>query len=346
MNNKFAVPLAIVALLTTLFGVSAWRNAQDAADDALVVYCAHDAIFSEGIIKRFEAETGIRVRIRFDEEASKSLGLVNQIIAERDSPRCDVFWNNQLLNTLQLKAAGVLEPYKGSGYQRIPNRYKDVDGLWTGFAGRLRVFIVSTDRMECSTDAIEERLAGDLSNVAIAKPLFGTTRSHYSVLWEHLGADATKAWHRSLHQRSIRELPGNSTVRNLVADGVCDFGFTDTDDYFGAVDRDKPVAALPVRLDDGSTICIPNTVSIIKGTKRREQAKRFVDWLLSADMELAMAESASRQVPLGKLTEAEEAKIPDDVKQLREWAKDGFDLKRTADSQAACLEWLKTEYLQ
>ncbi len=345
-GNKLVVPLAIVALAAGLFGISAWRNAQDANDDALVVYCAHDAVFSEAVIKRFEEETGIRVRTRFDEEASKSLGLVNQIIAERDNPRCDVFWNNQLLNTLQLKDAGVLEPYKGPGYKRMPDRYKDEDGLWTGFAGRLRVFIVNTERMECSENTIKKRLAGDLSNVAIAKPLFGTTRSHYSVLWEQLGADKTKQWHRSLHQRSIRELPGNSTVRNVVADGVCDFGFTDTDDYFGAVDRDKPVDALPVRLDDGSTICIPNTIGIIKGTKRRERAEKFLDWLLSAEQELAMADSASRQIPLGKLTRADEAKIPEDVKLLREWAMDGFDLKRTMESQAACLDWLKAEYLQ
>ncbi len=197
--------------------------------------------------------------------------------------------------------------------------------------------------MTCSQDEITRRLDGPLNKVAIAKPLFGTTRSHYSVLWEQLGPEKTKQWHRSMHQRNIRELQGNSTVRNLVADGVLDFGFTDTDDYFGAVDRGKPVSALPVRLADGSTICIPNTVSIIKGTKRRKLAERFVDWLLSSESELAMARSPSRQIPLGTV---DESKVPSDVKQLRAWASDGFDLKRTAQSQAACLEWLKSEYLR
>ena len=268
---------------------------------------------------------------------------MNQLIAERDNPRCDVFWNNQLLNTLQLQDADVLEPYRGPGFERIPDRYKDPEGRWTGFAGRLRVYIVNTDAMSCSEDEIAMRLGGSLQQVAIAKPLFGTTRSHYSVLWEHIGPEPTRNWHRSLHQRNIRELQGNSTVRNLVADGVLDFGFTDTDDYFGAVDRGKPVKALPVRLDDGSTICIPNTVSIIKGTMKRALAERFVDWLLSAESEVMMANSPSRQIPLG---DVDESKVPDEVKQLREWAADGFDLKRTAKSQAACLEWLKSEYLR
>lgn len=342
-SSRFVVPLAIVALVAVLFGVSKWRADSLDADDSLVVYCAHDAVFSEQILKRFEEETGIRVQVRFDEEANKSLGLVNQILAERDNPRCDVFWNNQLLNTLELQAAGVLEAYKGSGYARIPDRYKDPDGLWTGFAGRLRVYIVNTDRMECSEAEIATRLAGSLRNLAIAKPLFGTTRSHYAVLWEQLGAEETKAWHRSLHQRNVREVQGNSTVRNLVADGVMDCGFTDTDDYFGAVDNKHPVRALPVRLSDGSTICIPNTVSIIRGTQRRTQAETFVDWLLSAELEVAMANSPSRQIPLG---DVDETKLSDEVKQLKAWAADGFDLKRTADSQAECLKWLKSEYLQ
>lgn len=342
-SGRFVVPLAITALVAALFGVSTWRSSRSNSDTALVVYCAHDAVFSEQILKRFESETGISVTVRFDEEANKSLGLVNQILAERNNPRCDVFWNNQLLNTLQLCEAGVLESYKGSGYERIPGQYKDPDGTWTGFAGRLRVYIVNTDRMECSVSEIEKRLAGSLENVAIAKPLFGTTRSHYSVLWEYLGADETKAWHRSLHQRNIREVPGNSTVRNLVAGGVLDFGFTDTDDYFSAVDDGKAVKALPVRLSNGATICIPNTVSIIKGTKKRKLAEQFVDWLLSAESELVMANSPSRQVPLGPV---DASALPDEVKQLNDWAADGFDLNRTARSQADCLEWLKSEYLQ
>ncbi len=342
-GQRFLVPLAIIVLVGTLLSVSIFRNQQAESDNALVVYCAHDAVFSTEILDRFERETGVKVTVRFDEEASKSLGLLNQILGERKNPRCDVFWNNQLFNTLQLKDAGLLEPYKGPGYERIPDRYKDADGLWTGFAGRLRVFIVNTDRMECSEDVIRERLAGDLRNVSIGKLPFGTTRSHYAVLWQELGEDTTKQWHRGLHQRSVREVQGNSTVRNLVQDAVCDFGFTDTDDFFGAVDKDKPVQMLPVRLESGATICIPNTVCIIRGTKRREQAERLVDFLLSADVELALAASSARQIPLGPV---DEAKVPDDVKPLRKWASDSYELMKAAPTQGDCLDWLKSEYLQ
>ena len=72
--------------------------------------------------------------------------------------------------------------------------------------------------------------------------------------------------------------PEMRAVKDLVAEGVCDMGFTDTDDYFEARDDGKPVGAQPVRMEDGATICIPNTVSLIHGArhaKQRKEAHRF-----------------------------------------------------------------------
>ncbi|HEX6987297.1 MAG TPA: hypothetical protein VF170_18105, partial [Planctomycetaceae bacterium] len=42
---------------------------------------------------------------------------------------------------------------------------------------------------------------------------------------------------------------------------------------------------------------------IVKGTDRREQAERLVDYLLSREVELRLARSESRQVPLGDVGE-------------------------------------------
>ncbi|MBC8116269.1 MAG: ABC transporter substrate-binding protein, partial [Candidatus Saccharimonas sp.] len=34
--------------------------------DALVVYCAHDKVYADAILKDFERQTGIRVDVRYD----------------------------------------------------------------------------------------------------------------------------------------------------------------------------------------------------------------------------------------------------------------------------------------
>ena len=80
------------------------------ADREVVVYTALDAPFSQPILDSFEQKTGIRVRAKFDVESTKTVGLANAILAEAERPRCDVFWNNEILNTLRLKRKGLLAP--------------------------------------------------------------------------------------------------------------------------------------------------------------------------------------------------------------------------------------------
>jgi iron(III) transport system substrate-binding protein len=334
-STSWIVVLAALALVAWAFR---------GGDDRLVVYCAHDAEFSEAILRDFERDTGIPIAIQLDTEATKSLGLVNRLKLEHEHPRCDVFWNNELLGTVDLQESGALVPYRGAGFDRIPERFKDPDGHWAGFGARLRVFIVNIDRMAADEGEIQKRLAGDgdLSRCAIARPLFGTTLTHYAVLWDQWGAEPLKTWHRDLRRRGIREANGNAATKDLVAGGACDFAFTDTDDYFVAHDAGQPVAMVPARVE-GRTICIPNTVTIIRGTKKMEAAQRLVDYLLSAETELKLARSAARQIPLGMVANEE---IPADVRPLTEWAKDGADLRPLLPARRAVIEWLKRESLE
>ena len=323
--------LGCVILLLTLLAIWWWM--QGTARDPLVVYCAHDAIYAEQLLHEFEERSGIDVVIRFDSEANKALGLVNLLIRESAHPRCDVFWNNQLQGTLDLQERDLLLPYQGSGFERIPHRFKDPEGYWVGFAGRLRMFIVNTDNVNVPIEeTIDQLPVGDLSRMAVAKPLYGTTRSHYTV-----------QWHRDMRDRGVHEVAGNAMVKNLVAAGKCDLGWTDTDDYFVAVDEELPVDAFPIRLDDGATICVPNSVSIIRGSSRVAEARRLVDFLLSEETELALARGKSRQIPLGPVSLDQ---LPDEVRQLKQWADESCDLTSLGDARAACIEWLKSEYLR
>ena len=335
---RIVVPVAAIAVVLVAYA-GIWRGGRE----PLVVYCSHDAVYADGILQRFSRQTGIPLAVKYDTEATKSLGLAELLLSEKDAPRCDVFWNNQALGTMDLAAKGVLEPYKGSGYARIPAAFKDPDGLWAGFGARLRLYIVNTDRMQATPEAVEKALSGDLSRVAVARPIFGTTLTHYSVLWHLWGPEKLKAWHADWRRRGVQEVAGNAQVKNLVAEGVCDLGWTDTDDYFEALDAGKHVAALPVRVDGGRTICIPNTVAIVKGARHQAEARRLVDYLLSAQTEVALANSEARQVPVGPV---DEAALPEQVRVLAKWAQDGISLSGLGPARAACLAWLKGEYVQ
>ncbi|QDU32369.1 Iron uptake protein A1 precursor [Poriferisphaera corsica] len=340
----------------------------------VVVYCAHDSVYADAVLRKFEAETGIKVKVKYDTEATKSLGLTELLIAEKDRPKADVFWNNQLLGTADLASNGVLEGYQGEGWERMPEGLKDKDGLYTGFAGRLRVVIYNTDRFP---EGIHDKTMWDLSigdwpeRGAIAKPLYGTTLSHYAVMWDLMGEAGVRLWHEDWRERGIVEKGGNSTVKNLVANGVCDWGYTDTDDFYVGKDNGKPVGMSPAwvvsnetdyqdtyakmvngkdRFDSPQpavgatrwTICIPNTVGLIKGAKNDANAKLLIDYLLSEEVELMLANSKARQIPLG---DVDESKLSDEVKQLKEWAKDAYPIAGLLEERNAALRWLKGKYL-
>lgn len=338
--------VAVLAAVLLFVGGYVLHAAQRAPD--LVVYCAHDSLYAERVIERFRNRTGLAVAVRYDTEATKSLGLVEQIVRERSHPRCDVFWNNEPLGVMRLAELGLLTAYRGPNHGRIPREFRDPADRWCGFAARMRVWIVNTGHMRADEPALAAALSADLSRLSIARPLFGTTRAHYTALWQALGQQQLLAWHRDWRARGVIEVAGNAAVKNAVASGACSLGLTDTDDYFAARDAGAPVAMLPFRLPDGRTLCLPNAVAIVAGTERdaaarQAAARQFVDFLLSEETEVELARSAARQIPLGPTTSAQ---LPPEVQQLAKLAERHFLVLELDAAREPCLQWLRSEQAQ
>ena len=331
---KLLIPILLLATLSL-----AWYAITRRAGDSLVVYCTHDLVYAEPVIEEFTRQTGIKVTIVGDTEATKSLGLVERLISEGEQSPCDLFWNNEVLGTIRLQRKGLLSAYTGPASQRIPRQFRDSEGYWHGFAGRMRVWIFPA---ESTGMEVQWRFQdSDLSRLAIAQPLYGTTFSQFAMLWKLHGAEAAKAEHRSLVDRRCRFVAGNAMVRDLVAGGSCDLGMTDTDDVFVSLDAGYLMEMIPIQID-GKTLCIPNTVSIFKSSDRPEEAKQLLEYLLSESVELQLAKTA-HQIPLGTINPD---KIPAEVQRLSEWASESWNVADAADVADECLEWLKSEYTQ
>ena len=277
----------------------------DNAEAVVVVYTALDRIFSEPILDAFTAETGISVRAVYDTESTKTVGLVNRIRAERNRPRCDVFWNNEILNTLRLKSEDLLDAYTSPRDAFYPPAFHDADGYWHGLAARARVLIVNNDlvpeseRPRSIFELAEPRWKG---RVALAKPLFGTTASHVACLYARLGPDRAEAFLLSLRKNDVRIVAGNKTAAELVGAGRIAVGFTDTDDAIIEQRGGRPVSIV---LPDGDpagigTLLLPNTLAIVRGAPHPRAARKLVDFLLRAQVEDRLAAGASAQIPLSR----------------------------------------------
>lgn len=274
-----------------------------AARGRVIVYSALDREYAEPILSAYEAKTGVEVRAKYDVESTKTVGLTNLLMAEATSPRCDLFWNNEILNTIRLKERGLLAPFRPSRAGDLPETFRAKDGTWYGFAARARVLIVNTKLV---AEADRPKGIADLTNpkwkgkVGIAKPLFGTTATHAACLFAAWGDERAMAYFRALKANDAKVLSGNKQVATDVGAGRLAFGLTDTDDAMGEADAGSPVAIVyPDREPGGlGTLFIPNTLAVLKGAPDLKEAEALADHLLGPDVESALANGPGAQIPL------------------------------------------------
>jgi iron(III) transport system substrate-binding protein len=275
----------------------------------VVLYCAQDQEFAEGLLKEFHDASGLEVATKFDTEKDKSVSLYRELVQEKTRPRCDVFWNNEILSTIRLQKQGLLERYDSPQAAAFPDWARAGDRTWTAFAQRARVLVVNGKQLEGKAapkglqDLTDERFRG---RVVMAKPLHGTSVTQAVALFAVLGPEKARAYYRGLKANGVQIAPGNKQVAEWVAAGRTPrgepvaVGITDTDDAIAEV---HPGSAVRIVAPDGQadglgTLFIPNTLAILKGSPNPAEARRLVDFLLRPEVETQLAEGESVQIPV------------------------------------------------
>ena len=265
-------------------------------DNEVVVYTAVDEVFAEDVIHDFEQETGIKVNVVYDTEANKTTGLVNRILAEKDHPVCDVFWNNEFIQTIALEKQGVLESYESPSAADIPDYYKSGTNEWTAVGGRARVFLVNNDLLDPADfptsvmDFVSGKYAGE--ELAIAYPMFGTTKTMAAALYAQWGKEAGREYFQKIVDLDVNVVDGNSVTKDMAASGQAAIGFTDSDDAREAIEDGANVTMVYPDQEEGDmgTLLTPATAAMIKNAPNEENAKKFIDYVLSEETERKLVE--------------------------------------------------------
>ena len=259
-----------------LIGVSLLAGCSSSGD-SVTVYTSQDQVYAEPILRQFELETGIRVRAVYDSEVVKTVGLINRLIAEKNHPRCDLFWNNEAFRTHQLAARGVL----AAG---VPIE---------SFGARTRQWVWNTNqlgRAELPPNLAALTNAQWRGRVAIALPLFGSTATYFQVLRQRWGAARWQAWCRALLANGVMTVDGNSVVVQLVGRGEVALGLTDSDDVRAGLRNGLPIAGKPLGQDG---MAIRNTLGHIRAAPHPGLARRLAEFLQSPAVRSALVEAGA-----------------------------------------------------
>jgi iron(III) transport system substrate-binding protein len=306
MTRRLLWPLFVV--LPALVGCQGRPSGESATkparDRSVVVYSSTDKEFAELVFKAYEQKTGVKVLPLYDTEETKTAGLTARLVAEKEHPRADVFWSSDTSRAVALVDQQIAAAYASPQAEAIPARYKSSAALWTGFAARIRVFLYNTDQVKESEaprsilDLATPRWKG---RFAIANPHFGTTSFQITALFVKWGDARAKAFLESLKANGATIAAGNADVKDRVADGRVAVGILDEDDAIVALREKKPVA-LVVPDQEGPTALgtplMPNAALLVRGAPHPDEARRFIDFLVSAEAEQILAASDAAQYPL------------------------------------------------
>lgn len=301
MNIARGFGLLVAAGIAILITACGPPQSGQAAARTVTVYVSTDRVFSEPVLQEYERRSGVRVKVAYDTEETKSTGLANRLLAEKNRPQADVFWSNEPVRTLVLKSREVLAPYRSPGATGIPPALVDPEGYWTGFSARIRVIAYNTKLVKAEEaprsvfDLVDPRWKG---KVAIADPRFGSTSFHVAALYTQVGDAKMDDFFRQLKVNQVRIVDSNSTVRDLVARGEVLMGLTDTDDVNVAIENGQPIAMVLPDRDGVGVPVMPNMISLIANAPHPDEGRKLIDYLVSPEVERMLAQSEAAQIPL------------------------------------------------
>ncbi len=213
--------------------------------------------------------------------------LQTRIIAEKASPKGDIFVGGDRAFHDVLGKQGLLEKYVSPNAAAIPATYKDPNGFWTGWYVGIFAFVHNTSRLSevgGKKPATWDDLLDPVWKGKIVMPSPITTGGGYIFLATQVfrfGKDETKAmdFMKKFHTNVAQYIDSSPNAIQFVAQGQFVGAPNWAHDILTSKSQGNPVD-LDIISDTGNEV---GSVSIIKGGPNTETSKAFVDWMLTKD---------------------------------------------------------------
>ena len=284
--------MTILFALGLCFGCS--TQEQDTGN-SLVIYCPHPLELINPLVDDFKAKNpGINV----DVIAAGTGELIKRVESEKDNPLGDILWGGSL--NLARTKIDLFESYTSTNEENILDYYKNIEGPLTRFTTMPSVLMVNTNlagniKIEGYADLLNPALKG---KIAAADP--STSSSAYEHLINMLYAmgqgNPENGWdyvQKLCANLDGKLLSGSSAVYKGVADGEYTVGLTFEEGGANFVSAGSPIKL--VYMKEGA-VFKPDGIYIIKNAKNMENAKKFVDYATSYDVQKKVNELNRRSI--------------------------------------------------
>jgi iron(III) transport system substrate-binding protein len=297
----------LVSLMAQALGLVVADTRPANAQGNVVVYCSVLNEWCTLAVQEFERKTGIKVTMT----AKGSGETITQIRAEASNPRADVWWGGTGDPHLAAAEADLTIPYESPMLAELhpwarkqwEQSGKKTVGIYAGALG----FTYNTEQLarkklpepKCWADLIKPDYKDE---VQISNPSSsGTAYTVLATLIQLWGEDKAFDWLKKLHANVNQYTrSGPAPVRNA-ARGETTIGIIFLHDAVSEAVDGAPLKAVPPCEGTGYEI---GSMSIIKGARNLDNAKKWYDWSLSAEAQNLAKQAKSFQVPSNRAASA------------------------------------------
>lgn len=280
-----------VVVLIVVLGVLASLQLEEPGSEptaTVSVYSAHSQAIIDALAPRFQQETGIELAV----VKMGSGEVIQRVLAERANPQCDVIWS---IAGDQLQAQQeLLEPYAPDGFKDVDPVYKGtVKGNWLPYTVLVPVFVVNTQKLQGETPQRWTDLAAARFKDQISSARADRSGSSFMQLVTVLRIHGDPGWdvYKGLLANTVLSA-SSSAVPRFVNDGEATVGITLEDNAQRYVAGGGPVEI--VYPADGTCVA-PDGVALVKGAPHPDEAKRFIDWLLTKPIQEFLVQEMGRR---------------------------------------------------
>jgi iron(III) transport system substrate-binding protein len=270
------------------------------AQGNLVVYCSVQEEWCRPMMAAFERATGIRVAM-----TRRSSGeTMTQIRAESSNPRGDVWWGGTGDPHMQAAQENLTVEYRSPMMDQLHDwavsqarqtNFRTV-GIYAGALGfSYNVTELNRRRIaapRCWADLAQPAFRGE---VQVADPnTSGTAYTMLATLVQLMGEEPAFTFLRALHRNVNQYTRSGAAPARAVATGETLVGITFLHDAVAQKLTGAPVEIVGPCEGTGYEI---GSMSIIRGARNLDNARRFYDWALTPEAQGIAVQAAAYQLP-------------------------------------------------
>ena len=287
--QKISITL-IISFLTIISSAFAAKE--------LIVYSARKEKFVAPLIKEFEKDKGIKVKLLSGVKIAK-------ILAEQKNPRANIFISNDVGQMEFLRSQGALtSPGENNG--GISKDFKAADNSWIGLSARSRVLMFNKNLISAKDmpkNLWDLTLPKYKGQFMITRGGNGSMIAHVAALRTVWGDAKTRTWLKKIKENAGAITKGHTQIRKGVGSGEFKFGLVNNYYYHLQKNEKKNNSVDVVYPDQGKgdmgVFVNAAGVAFIKNKNNSKEAEAFLNWILKNEHQAAFS-AKSLETPLKK----------------------------------------------